>query len=446
MEDDSRTALCFNRTSGDESQGDPTCTGSSTIRLPDWKSSLQVLQRNLWTTAAHHAGIYWYEMTEDGWFGRSSTMFPRQPRATDQSEQLWGIFRSVRARLREHHRFDTQPLAARPQVALLIDDTSANYIRLLGGPGSPCVGDSCPSPDLFSKLMHEGAVTLASSLGAPVRTFLLSDVLLDKFPAEQLRLVVFINALSVSNEVAVAVQRKLHQRNTTLLYLYAPGVIHAETGQLDLTGPTALTGLPLRAAAVPETPALALHTTMSQTTDDGSNATVRAFGAAGYVVQPYFGIPHAECTRDNSLLCEGNYTGTSVSSLVTRQFDQHRVIFSGALSPPGWLYARLAHEAGAHRWSDATDDIVEVGGNLLVVISGVASSRTLSLPTTAGAIFDDTALNSSYGGVDGTALPGVRVCSNCSRFQPVETWAPGEVHVYWIEWGIAEALAHVGDE
>jgi hypothetical protein len=67
-----------------------------------------------------------------------------------------------------------------------------------------------------------------------------------------LKLAVFTNAHVMPAAVRAAIAAKLEQRNVTLVYLYAAGVIDARSGRADPAGMDNATGLPAGALRVGE--------------------------------------------------------------------------------------------------------------------------------------------------------------------------------------------------
>ena len=95
--------------------------------------------------------------------------------------------------------------------------------------------------------MHAQPLHALAGLGVPFRTFLLSDLLLDTFPVESLKLIVLANALKIPDEIQAAIRTKLQGGGRTLFYLYGPGFLDRH-GEVSLEGPAAITGLPLQGA------------------------------------------------------------------------------------------------------------------------------------------------------------------------------------------------------
>jgi hypothetical protein len=123
---------------------------------------------------------------------------------------------------------------------------------------------------------------------------------------------------------------------------------------------------------------------------------------------------------------------------VSQRFASHTAIFSGVLNLPARVLQRFAADAGAHRWTNGTDDAVESAGNLLMLIgghSGNAQSRRVQLPATAVTVYDDStmALLTAVGRGPALKPPGRLVCTGCVSFV-TDPLLVGDVRVYWIQW------------
>ena len=433
VEDDTRTSLCFNRTSGgNESQPDEWCRGSSTIRLPDWTSTIEVLKRNILTSAIHRAGIYWYDFNEDGWFGRQSK--------PEQSTELWAMWTTLWSRLRHVFRGDDRSVSSGPEVALLVDDISAAHLTLSGGPGSRSPHGQ--SPTSFSYLMHAQPLHSLAGLGVPFRTFLLSDLLLDSFPVDSFKLIVLANALKIPDDIQTAIKTKLQGGERTLFYMYGPGMLDQD-GEINLAGPAAITGLPLQGPCT-ETNSTGEKCFSLPSAVSLETSTVwqgQTFGPK-YEVSPWVGgVTSILCAQDQSISCHGHLVDhPEVTSLVTKRFANYSVGFSASLGLPVWLWMEIAEQAGVHlQWSSGYDDTIELAGNLLVIIGGtraaIDSNRTIRLGSMATAVYDDSQLSSSFvasSSAGSARAPGRLVCTNCSSFVVESVWQAGEVHVFWV--------------
>ena len=67
----------------------------------------------------------------------------------------------------------------------------------------------------LSNVVHAQPQHVLAWIGAPVRSYLLSDVLLDTFPADRLKLVVVANGLQINSTVRAAIEA-LFERGETL--------------------------------------------------------------------------------------------------------------------------------------------------------------------------------------------------------------------------------------
>jgi hypothetical protein len=390
------------------------------MRQESFTATRNLLLRNLVTTSLHFAGSYWYDMVADGWFGRRTH--------PAQSKQLWDMHAAVRNRFQDHFQVTKLSQPAAFEIAVLVDDMSAAYIAPPGGPSAFPLNSTDTQHGSLSYFMHAQPLHSLAKIGAPFRTFLLSDVLLPTFPAEQLKLVIITAALRVTDDIADAIDHKLKSHGRTLLWLYAPGVVSADTGAFDPNGPARLTGLPVSLG--PGSIPLQAH-------EDATGDTLGGLSPGGsYNVTPWFGLSP---NNTAAVRCLANYSAkTSWAAIVSQRFASHTAIFSGVLNLPATLLQRFAATAGAHRWTNGTDDAVESAGNLLMLIgghSGNAQPRQVQLPATVVAVYDDSTMALSTTGSRGPSSmpPGRLVCTGCSSFG-TDPLLVGDVRLYWLEW------------
>ena len=101
----------------------------------------------------------------------------------------------------------------RAEVAVFVDDHS-----ILQWPGGM-------SSDFGIGCLADPQLMLSTSLGAPIRYYLLDDILEERFDPEPIRLAIFLNAWRISASVKAAISAKLeHADNKTLVYIYAASV------------------------------------------------------------------------------------------------------------------------------------------------------------------------------------------------------------------------------
>lgn len=371
----------------------------------------------------------WYDMVADGWFGRRTHPV--------QSTQLWDMHAAVRNRFQDHFQINnasSQPASF--EIAVLVDDMSAAYIAPPGGPSAFPLNSTDAQHGSLSYFMYAQPLHSLAQVGAPFRTFLLSDVLLPMFPAKQLKLVIITGAMCVTDEIAAAIDDKLKSHGRTILWLYAPGVISADTGALDPMGPARLTGLPLSLG--PGSIPLEAHA-------DATGGTLGGLSPGGsYNVTPWFGLLRQPNNSSQTAAVNtiANYSSQkSWAAIVSQRFASHTAVFSGVLNLPARVLQRFAAAAGAHRWTNGTDDAVESAGNLLMLIgghSGDAQSRLVQLPAAAVAVYDDSTMalpSTTAGRGPASKPPGRLVCTRCLSFA-TEPLLVGDVRLYWIQWDV----------
>eukprot|EP01052_Picozoa_sp_SAG31_P024082 SAG31_NODE_2025_length_6642_cov_6.408681_3_plen_832_part_00 len=434
IEDDSRTGLC------DAASVDPSCTGDGIVRTRNVEQMIAKARTNAVTAALRHDGLYFYDIPGDGWYGR-----PEKPAET---RQFWTSVRAVRERYnnlsssssRSHTRLQ-------PQVALLVDDLSAARFPLTGGPGMHCTDRPTGKSTTvnltavkrgwfagcsFSALVHSQPQHALAWIGSPVRTYLLSDVMLDSFPAQSLRLVIFANSIQIPPAVLDAIKAKLtgdlaSGEKRTLLWVWAPSVLDPSTGELDASGPDDLLGLGLTMGDGP----LPLETIMA----DGSS-----FGPSSYAVSPWFlanreqrQASHSICGEVISTKVLGRYSHGGAASVIHANATDCNLLFSGSPGLPASTYRQLADAAGVHRFlsgPSSTDVVVEASGNAIFLHCGLGDAPcdglTLHLPDQVSALFADD--------LDGT-MPDTTteapVCTSCASVS-CTALPPGGVRVYWL--------------
>ena len=132
IEDDSRTALCTDRTcyTATGKYGDGI-VASRTI-----SEMISKAQTNVLTAALHGLGVYFYDIPGDGWYGR--------PDKAAETQQFWRAMGDLRQRLAAPVPASAATLAPEivpahvPEIALLVDDMAISYFQLSGGPGKQC--------------------------------------------------------------------------------------------------------------------------------------------------------------------------------------------------------------------------------------------------------------------------------------------------------------------
>ena len=312
----------------------------------------------------------------------------------------------------------------------------------------------------LNRRVHSQPAQVLQWIGAPFRQYLLSDVLAPSFPAAQLKLVIFANALQMRPEILNATRAKLalplpDGSKRTLLFIWAAGMINGRTGALDDLGPGQLLGMGLTRGPG----SLPLVTQLSSSTSATTNASAGGavalppplqFGEQDYPVSPWF-YGTTTSVSSSTLLCgpptaateilghflhsTSNSTGASsppapLPSLLRSTGNRCDLVFSGTPGLPASLYGQLATAAGVHRWvtgKGAINVTVEAAGGAVFVHCGQGevpcTGVQLSLPRVVRAVYVD-----SLSG----PIPVVAACQNCSSLA-LEPLAAGTVRVFRLE-------------
>ena len=305
-------------------------------------------------------------------------------------------------------------------VAIFVDEQSAAAGPLLGLDGTTAAGYP------FEAALIRDPWHALAGIGAPVRVFLLSDLHLPTFPAEQFKMCVFLNAIAVGPSTRAVVREKLESDGKSLVWMYAPGLFGAGINQSALmptvTTAAALTGLPLRLGAGNSS----LITTFVKDLPPKSGPFQMPASLAGAA---YGGIiPGAVAPWLYSAEVEGvtviaRYDATGDASVVTaRVGTTHSSTFIGTPGPPTALWRALARAAGVHCYVvDDGGDAVETGGAGLLFLAGpnsTQSQRTIRLP-------GNFSVSDEFGNaVCGEAAP-------CASFQ-TPAMGSGENRLYWL--------------
>jgi hypothetical protein len=460
IEDDSRTAL------------DPF-SGNFKYALSG-ADSASLLKRNVLTALWHGHGIYFYDLNNQGYFGR-----PTQPNVTSE---IWsGVSSAVQAWAGEinttaaaHGRSSTDsapvgvPHTLVPEIAVFSDEQSVATRTMIP------VGDlpmhSNPAYGAFDAMLLGDVLPVIAGTGAAVRAFQLTDLLLPGLDWSHFRLCIFLNAFVVTPNISAAIKTKLQHPNNTLLWQYAPGLYSSATGQPDPDRVSDVVGIPLRrgAGGIDLLTRLVPSEVGAGGRDSSFNALARRglqYGHRGCCqqwpkkVDPWFYWSkdnHTEPAGDADAdpveilgVLEGAASSSggnssAVAGLVRKHHRNsgHTSVFSAAPGLPVTLWRSLAEAAGVHMyttvqanaslcvaadeetWVDALTDSVELQGSSLIYHAAatcdgsVSSRRRVSLPVVATVVDEMQRV----------------VCFNCTSFETPPMVA-GEVLVFMTEPG-----------
>lgn len=235
-------------------------------------------------------------------------------------------------------------------------------------------GGTIPEGFQFETALQMHAWQDLSGIGAPVRVFLLSDLLRENFPADQIRLAVFLNAFMVNDELREAVKTKIQTGGRTAAWIFAPGLFNGSAcaggGSClpSIAAASDLVGIPLsmHAADTSLTTTFVPHA--------GGNGPIIAPPLAGSSYGQTLGMvsPRLSCDEGGSndhTLVLGRYNqvvstaGGAASSVVSsnaaicyrttqNKASTSNSVFIGAPRPPLRFWRSLAKSAGVFIYTD----------------------------------------------------------------------------------------------
>jgi hypothetical protein len=407
VEDDSRTAL--------------SAPGNFDRYVTDATSTVNLLRRNLYTSMLKKSAMYYFDLAGTGWFGRNDTA--RNIAITDA---IWGNTSHALSQWKFMLERTSTTTPIQPEVAIFVDELSAAARPLLG------LGD-------FEKSLLQLPWQDIAGIGAPIRVYLLSDLLQSNFSAKGIKMAILLNAAMVSAKLRDAIKAKLQHANDvihrTVAWVYAPALFDADVcmgagGCLpNVSAASELVGMELNMSLSPSPLTVSWqldNTILNKTWNDGG-WNDRGFGP----ISPWlscdsdtilgrYGDPGRFGAPGPPAVCLGKHSGLGSSTAV----------FVGAPRPPVSLWRTLAKTAGVHLYTadaDSVDDgdtvhadAVETGGRGLLFHagSGTPRARLVALPRMLTVV-------SEWGDV---------VCAPTSPCQSFSTpvLGPGASILYWV--------------
>eukprot|EP00037_Helgoeca_nana_P020753 m.207255 g.207255 ORF g.207255 m.207255 type:complete len:872 (-) comp25389_c0_seq1:248-2863(-) len=396
VEDDTRTSLFNGSAFRSCAAGDLQCT-------------LDLLRRNIYTTAINQHGMYLFDLDNMGWFGQAA-----HPSVTSA---IWKAAGDATKNVAQLNLGADEPLPA-PQIAVFFDEMAPktqpldSRNRLV--PRSSSSSSYSPPQRQHKQQTAAGAWMLAASsrelavIGAPVRRYYLAD--LPSLSAEELkplRLAIFLNAFAPSNAVRQAMRERL-PAHVSLLFLGPAGlvVVNQSVCVTNLSAVSDFIGIPgLRAGTTDEAP-------MTLITAAAAKAAAPFMPEIGLLANVSFGsempfspLMHWEQGEYEQVNVQvlGRYTHSNLPSLVTAEVGTsaegtapRRVFFSGAPSLPAALIRSIARGAGVHVYTECReantvitlahgaqhncDDVAAQGGGLMIHAGNRTGSREVWLP------------------------------------------------------------------
>jgi hypothetical protein len=393
------------------------------------KGTVNLIRRNMYTAMLHRQGLYWLDLESVGWWGRDDNA--SMIAATDA---IWSNASHVLTQWQALLDSPTLQMNILPpaEVAIFVDEVSAGARPLLGR------GGTIPLGFPFEIALQQQPWQDIAGIGAPVRVYLMSDLLHENFPFSEIKLAIVLNAFMVGLEIRQAVKSKLQRNGRTVAWIYAPGLFDADSCggsggcEPDAAAASQLVGLPL---LLNSTSSVSLATTFEA--HPGSVGPVlpasvlgSSYGAQLGTVSPWLSC--AEGAGKMSVL--GRYASGAPSVCWSNHaVANHSAVFVGTPQPPTNFWRSIAQAAGVHLYTDGIGlddnvagthaDAVEVGGGALLLHAGTGAlngtKRRVHLPR-------KLAVKSEWGGDSVCATE-----SPCDSFE-TEELANGESILYWL--------------
>lgn len=259
--------------------------------------SREVLRRNLAQETVRNNGVWWMDLFGQGWF---------------DDKKLW---REMKNFAKPERDIIAHPLPYRPQMRLVMDETSMCMIAARGGAGITT-----------QKLMALGRVA-ANRSGVPFGQYLLADVLA-KPDAAKLNAMLSVYALDAKQRAACAALRE----KSANIWAWLPAYIDTDKREFSTSAVEEATGFkvkPVNAkpAAIP--------------TEDGLKIGLKATSGAEYAMPLLSPIPES---GDVVLAKFEN----GLPAIVLRKSGKHPQLFCAVPEIQTELYRHMAELAGAH--------------------------------------------------------------------------------------------------
>ena len=259
--------------------------------------SREVLRRNLAQETVRNNGVWWMDLFGQGWF---------------DDKKLW---REMKNFAKPERDIIAHPLPYRPQMRLVMDETSMCMIAARGGAGITT-----------QKLMALGRVA-ANRSGVPFGQYLLADVLA-KPDAAKLNAMLSVYALDAKQRAACAALRE----KSANIWAWLPAYIDTDKREFSTSAVEEATGFKVKpvnakTAAIP--------------TEDGLKIGLKATSGAEYAMPLLSPIPES---GDIVLAKFEN----GLPAIVLRKSGKHPQLFCAVPEIQTELYRHMAELAGAH--------------------------------------------------------------------------------------------------
>ena len=223
------------------------------------------------------------------------------------------------------------------------------------------------------------------------------------------KLVIFLNAFSLTAEEREVVQRNLRQDGATALWFYAPGALVPDADTpTDAYNPahiTELTGISVVERDGDASPAMHCVSGHAFCAHMPADALIapddivanwqdrdEKFQFRQMAYPPRNKLHPLFAVSDPDAVVFGHYVDSGEAAMAVKQADGFRSVFVGGLTLPARVLANIACDSAVHLYS-APGDVVYTDGRALSITACSAGRKALNLPSSAEVT---DALNGEY--------------------------------------------------
>ncbi|MHB1461095.1 MAG: hypothetical protein ACYC1M_07440 [Armatimonadota bacterium] len=293
-----------------------------TARNQTTQTTVNLLDRNFGNLLIHRAATWWTDLSGAGALNDPAP---------------WAM---LAKRLPMYQRLYEHPTPYRPEVALILDETSKLYVK-------------SDIDAWFWSLMDFR--NQCGKSGAAVGYYTLQDFISGLVP--RCKAYLFPNSFHITDAQATQINARLDRERATALWHYAAGCIGSDG--LNTQQASTLTGI--------------------QTAQHDGRQTSSGEGLlAGLKWAPDFSLSPRMVVSDPKANILGRYADGEISS-AAKMMGHHTSIFMGSMGISAEVLTRLFSKYGVHTWT-RDGSVIQTDGQWLMVHSGIAGHKTIYLP------------------------------------------------------------------
>jgi len=318
-------------------------------------------RRNFMAALVRRSQMWFMDQQHGGWF---------------EDDAIWQNLEVLR---RLYEQLYTQPSPLCSDVAVVVDEMSLCQIAYGIEIGLPLLYDM------------RGKI---NRMGATPELWLQADYLRGKVTGK--KLVIFLNAFSLSAEDRAIIRRQLSQDGATALWFYAPGLQrpNAETPDqaYDVSGIEEVTGIEVierKGKFSPGMRPMVGHRFTSGVANDAviapddiiSNWPNRdeKFQFRQMTYPPRDKLSPLFAVADSAAEIFGHYVDSDDPAMAVKDVNGLRSVFVGGLTLPARILANIAADAGVHLYCPA-GDVIYTDGRFLSLTACTPGEKTITLP------------------------------------------------------------------